>query len=396
MTDYLARIIEDELRKMATLYPVITLTGPRQSGKTTVLRHVFPDKPYYNLESPDILQLVKSDPKGFLRENHDGAIIDEIQKFPELVSYLQPIVDESDRLGRFILSGSENLSLSQTVSQTLAGRTAVLLLYPLSIEELREAALTFDANNYIYKGFYPRLYKNQIPPIVMYRDYLQTYLERDVRQLSTIKDLSLFQKFLVICAGRVGQVLNYHAVASEVGVSSNTIKHWLSVLEASYVITLLKPYYNNVNKRVVKSPKLYFVDVGLAAFLLGIQHVGQVKRDPLRGALFENLVVMDLMKLFTHRGKLPNLYYYRDNNQHEVDILIKTHDVILPMEIKSAETLHPEFTKGLVYFNKIIDEERQGYIVYAGNDPIASLQGYRVLNYQDLDALLEIIEHDNN
>lgn len=392
MPDYLARTIEDELKKMANLYPVITLTGPRQSGKTTVLRHLFPDKPYYNLESPDILQVIQSDPRGFLRENHKGAILDEIQKYPELVSYLQADVDENENTGRFILSGSENLSLSHTVSQTLAGRTAMLLLYPLSIEELRKVTLAFDANDYIYSGFYPRTYKKHMSPTIMYRDYLQTYVERDVRQLSAIKDLSLFQKFLVICAGRIGQMLNYNAVANEVGVSNNTIKQWLSVLEASYVITLLRPYYNNINKRVVKSPKLYFVDVGLASFLLGIHTVQQVKRDPLRGALFENLVVMDLIKMFTHRGKLPSLYYYRDNNQNEVDVLIKTHDDIVPIEIKSSETLHPQFAKGLNYFNKMVGRMPQGYIVYAGSEAISNMQGYRILNYRNLNTLSQIFE----
>ncbi|MFP4226818.1 MAG: ATP-binding protein, partial [Desulfobacterales bacterium] len=287
------RTIETVLQRLAGQYPVITMTGPRQSGKTTLCRTAFAYKPYVNLEAPDIRQFARDDPRGFLAQYPDGAVLDEIQRAPDLVSYIQPLVDEDQREGRFIMTGSQQFEVSDTVNQSLAGRTALVKLLPFSLEELQSAIKLPDIDSLILHGFYPRIWDKQLDPTQALGDYFETYIERDLRQLATIKDLNLFERFIRLCAGRIGQLLNLSSLANDAGVSHTTAGNWISILEASYILFLLPPYHRNISKRLVKSPKLYFYDVGLAAFLLGIENARQISRDPLRGNLFENMVIVE-------------------------------------------------------------------------------------------------------
>ncbi len=384
---YIYRQIESEILEMAVSYPVVTLTGPRQSGKTTVIRHVFKDYPYINLEAPDVLEEIKSDPRKFLRIYKNGVIIDEIQKFPELLSYIQVTVDEDKKLGQFILTGSHQLALAQAVTQSLAGRTALLNLLPLSIAELQSQHKNMETDEYLVSGFYPRIYESNITPLKYYRDYVGAYVERDIRQLINIKDMSLFRKCVKLLAGRVGQILNHQNLANEVGVSSHTIKSWLSILEALYIIILLPPYFENFGKRAIKSPKVYFTDVGLACYLLGITEVMQISRDPLRGSLFENMVVMEFFKNRYNKGLSGDLYFYRDNNQNEVDLIFKKGSSLVPVEIKSSETFQRHFIKGLEKFNNISNNNpRVGFLVYAGTRSMA-IKDFHVINFHDIASI---------
>jgi predicted AAA+ superfamily ATPase len=266
------RTIETAVLNLANQYPVLTVTGPRQSGKTTLCRKVFNDKPYANLEFPDTRQFAVDDPRGFLAQYPDGAVLDEIQRAPDLVSYLQPMVDEDQREGRFILTGSQQFEVSNAVNQSLAGRSALIKLLPFSMAEIRSGYLLPDMNTLLYRGFYPRLWHKKLDPTQALGDYFETYIERDLRQLITIKDLNLFQRFIKLCAGRIGQLMNMNSLANDAGVSHTTARNWLSLLEASYIVFLLPPYYRNISKRLIKSSKLYLYDVGLATFLLGIEN----------------------------------------------------------------------------------------------------------------------------
>lgn len=361
------RQIAAELRQMANEYPVVTLMGPRQSGKTTLVRATFDDMPYANLEDPETRLLAESDPKGFLARYPDGAIIDEIQRVPALLSDIQVQVDQKQQNGRYILTGSHQLLLHEKISQSLAGRTALLTLLPLSLSELSQQKTLNDDNQILYQGLLPRIHSEKQQASKAYRNYLQTYIESDVRQLINLGDLSTFQKFMTVCASRTGQLINYNNMANEIGVSNHTIKHWLSVLEASYVIFRLQPYYANISKRLIKSPKLYFIEPGLAAYLLGIESEKQMQRDPLRGQLFENLVILELMKQRLNQGLAPNLYFYRDQQQHEVDVIYKKANELIPIEIKSAKTFNKQFLKTIDYFAQLFPEQcSQAYIIYAG------------------------------
>lgn len=381
------RDIQPIILELAKQFPIVTITGPRQSGKTTISKATFPHKPYVSLEDKDILLLAQTDPRKFLAKYSDGAIFDEIQRAPYILSYLQTIVDNDKRRGLFILTGSHQLMLQQSISQSLAGRTALLSLLPLSINELKRTEATLDLDVLLLNGFYPVIYQNKVNPTFVYKNYIATYLERDVRQLINIKDLSTFQRFLKLCAGRVGQVLNKNSLASDIGISSTTIEHWLSILEASYIIFRLQPYYENFGKRVIKSPKLYFTDPGLAAYLLNIENVSQISRDPLRGNLIENLVILDLMKYRYNRGLDHNLYYYRDQHQHEVDVIYKTGEQLVPIEIKAAHTITLQFFKGLKHF-KAISKNRcsQGYLIYSGV-PMQGIESFEIINYLDTERV---------
>lgn len=363
------RIIEDVLKNLANQYPVVTITGPRQSGKTTLIRNVFANKQYVNLESPDIRQFAVNDPKGFLAQ-YNNAILDEIQRAPELLSYIQPIVDENKEQGQFIITGSQQFEVLNNISQSLAGRTALLKLLPFSISEIKNIVDVSLTNKLIYTGFYPRIYDMNLDPHQAIGDYIVTYVERDIRQLISIKDLNLFEKFLKLCAGRIGQLLNFQGLANDVGVSHTTVKSWISILEASYIIFLLPPWYNNFSKRLVKSPKLYFYDVGLASYLLGIENEKQVFRDPLRGNLFENLVVAEVLKYRFNKGKKSNLYFYRDSTGLEIDLIYETGRNIYPIEIKSGATISEDFFKNLKKFIKFdgLDIPYGGAIFYGGNE----------------------------
>jgi predicted AAA+ superfamily ATPase len=364
---FLARDLQQELMSMAQDYPIVTLIGPRQSGKTTLVRHLFQHKPYVSLENPDDRSFAEQDPRGFLDAYPHGAVLDEIQRLPILLSYLQGIVDNQHTKGLFILTGSHQHELHQSISQSLAGRTALLTLLPLCLAELPVEHQHHDLDYYLYHGMYPRVVQDNLEPSKYYRNYLKTYVERDVRQIINIKDLSLFQYFIKLCASRVGQIFNASNISNELGVSSQTIAHWLSILEASFIIFRLHPYFENFGKRLIKSPKIYFTDVGLASYCLDIHTQEQLARDPLRGNLAENFIISEFIKHRTNRGIEPNSYFYRDSNQHEVDLLIKSGNELVPIEIKSSKTFHPDFLKGLTYFKALAPERvTSGFLVYAG------------------------------
>ncbi len=375
------RDIESELQGLAKGYPIVTLIGPRQSGKTTLVKHTFPEKPYANLEAPDVRALAETDPKNFLEKYPDGAILDEIQRVPSLLSYIQTIVDSTDQKGMFILTGSHQLELHQAISQSLAGRTALLTLLPMSLRELEEAGIELRLEEALIKGGYPRIYKDNLDPTKAYRNYFQTYVERDLRQLINVKDLIQFERFVRICAGRIGQILNLEEIGGEVGLSSHTIKHWISILEASFILFRLQPYFENFGKRIIKSPKLYFTDVGFASYLLGIENEMQISRDPLRGHLFENLVLLELVKFRLNQGLEPHLFYWRDVQKNEVDVIFKNGQRLVPIEIKSSKTYHPDFLKKLHLFQKLAPERTpKGYLIYAG-DQEQTVHSIELLNY---------------
>jgi uncharacterized protein len=363
------RTIESLLKTLAGQYPVVTITGPRQSGKTTLCRKVFPNKPYANLEAPDVRQFALDDPRGFLAQYPQGAVLDEIQRTPDLVSYLQPLVDEDQREGLFILTGSQQFEISQTINQSLAGRTALVKLLPFSIVEIQSSFPLPSIDRLLYHGFYPRLWDKKLDPTQALGDYYQTYIERDLRQLVTIKDLNLFQRFVQLCAGRVGQLLNISSLANDAGISHTTAANWISLLEASYIVFQLQPYYRNISKRLVKSPKLYFYDVGLATFLLGIENEKQVSRDPLRGNLFENMVIAETLKHRFNQGKRSNLFFFRDSKGHEVDLLLVEGSDFFPIEIKAGMTVTRDYFKGLIYFAKLFPDQlpRGSGLVYGGD-----------------------------
>lgn len=365
--EILARTAEEHLRRFANQYPVVTLTGPRQSGKTTLCRKVFRAKEYVSLENLDSRQFAREDPRGFLAGLPDGAVLDEIQHTPELLSYIQGIIDEDQRKGLFILTGSQQFEVSNAITQSLAGRTAIIKLLPFSIEELAAARNVTDVDNLLLTGFYPRLWKDELEPTQALASYLETYVERDIRQLISIKDLGLFQRFVTLCAGRVGQLLNFSSLASDTGVSHQTARNWLTLLEASYIVFRLPPYFANIPKRLVKSPKLYFYDVGLAAHLLGLENENHVHRDPLRGNLFENMVVMEALKYRLHRGKRANLHYYRDSNGNEVDLLIGLGPDLYPVEVKAGMTINRDYFKGLKHFAGLFPLPYGQAVVYAGD-----------------------------
>lgn len=384
------RTIEAVLATLARKYPVITITGPRQSGKTTLCKKVFGHKPYTNLESPDIRQFAVDDPRGFLAQYPDGAIFDEIQRTPALVSYLQQIVDEDQREGLFILTGSQQFEVSNTINQSLAGRTALVRLLPFSFEEIHAGFSQPDLDSLLYQGFYPRIWDKRLDPTQALGDYFETYIERDLRQLITIKDLNLFQRFIKLCAGRIGQLLNVNSLANDTGISHTTASNWLSVLEASYVIFRLQPYFKNISKRLVKSPKLYFYDVGLAAFLLGIENKNQISRDPLRGNLFENMVIAEALKYRFNQGKRSNLYFYRDAKGNEVDLLMVNGSDIFPIEIKAGMTITRDYFKGLTHFAKAFPEyiPKGGGVVYGGNE-LQSRTDFTIVPFKHLNKLFD-------
>lgn len=381
------RHLQDELQIQLSEYPIVTILGPRQAGKTTLVRSALSDYKYVNLENPEIRQFATDDPKAFLNQHPGRTIFDEIQRTPHLLSYLQEIVDEDKVKGQFVLTGSHQLQLREAVTQSLAGRTGILHLLPLSIAELHEAQIDLgEPSDYLFQGFMPRIYDQQQRPHNAYANYFQTYVERDVRQLIKLKDVVLFEKFMKLLAGRVGQIINYQSLSNDVGVDGMTIKAWLSILEASYVIFRLPPYFENFGKRVIKTPKIYFTDTGLLCYLLGIERVEQVGRDPLIGNLFENLVVLEALKARYNRGLTPNLYFYRDNQGLEIDLLHKQGSEITGIEIKSASTWNASFKKTLQQFDQKINPLSKRVVVYSGN-AIEFSDGVQALSYKDVGQL---------
>jgi predicted AAA+ superfamily ATPase len=358
------RQAENELGILAGQFKAVAVVGPRQSGKTTLVRKVFGDKPYANLENPDLRRFAIEDPRGFLSTYPQGAVLDEIQRVPELFSYLQQILDDTGKNGMFILTGSNNFLLQESISQSLAGRVGYLFLLPLSLSEIGDREE--NSNQILFKGAYPALYNENSDPARFYANYIRTYVERDVRLLKNITDIFAFERFMRLCAGRTGQLLNMNSLAAEVGVDVKTIGSWISVLEASFIVFRLVPYHKNFNKRIVKMPKLYFYDTGLAVALLGVENVSQLELHPFKGSLFENLVIVDFLKRRYNKGKTNNLFFWRDNTGNEIDLLIETGIQLIPVEIKSGQTISDEFFKGIRYWNKLTQTEG-GFLVYGGN-----------------------------
>lgn len=380
LENLIKRDITTELLESAREYPVVTVFGPRQSGKTTLVQMTFPDKFYYSLEDPDLRMAVETDPRGFLANLPEGCVLGEIQRLPQLLSYIQGIVDQTQNNGMFILTGSHQPELHKSVSQSLAGRTAVLSLLPFSLSELRNYRKKWETFELIVNGTYPRLHEEKLKPVRFFNGYLQTFVERDVRALINLKDLSQFQQFLTLLAGRIGQIINYTSLSNDVGVSATTIKNWISVLKASFIVFELPPFFENIRKRVVKSPKIYFNDVGLAAYLLRIETADQIYRDPLRGGLYENFVILEILKARLNRGKRPDLYFYRDTHGNEVDLVIRQARTLIPMEIKSAATFAPDFLKGIDHFKSVAgDRCASGFVLYNGQEQY-TLKGTRVMN----------------
>ena len=377
------RHLSPTLEKFAKLYPVIGITGPRQSGKTTLTKMLFHHMPYVSLENLDTRAIAKGDPRDFLKNYNKGAIFDEIQHVPELLSYLQEIVDASSINGNYILTGSQNFSLNHHIAQSLAGRVGMTTLLPLSISELNSNASVYTN---IFKGGYPRLYKININPIDFYPSYIQTYIERDIRQFKNIENLSLFQNFLKLCAGRIGQIMNFSSLAQDCGISHATARNWLNLLEVSYIIFFLQPFYKNLNKRIIKMPKLYFYDTGLACTLLGIEKEEQIRTHYMQGALYENLVILEILKKRINNGLPANLYFWRDKTGYEIDCIAEWGGNIKAIEIKMGATFQKDFIKNIKYFKKLASDV-QGHLIYNGTQEGKFLD-VSLVPFQKIDDIL--------
>ncbi|MFH1457472.1 MAG: ATP-binding protein [Patescibacteria group bacterium] len=382
---YIKRKLTSKLKQSAKEFPVVAVIGPRQSGKTTLVKNTFPGYKYISLENPDTREFAKNDPKNFLNNYNNGVIIDEAQRVPDLFSYIQGIVDEDKKPGQFILTGSQNFLLHNKINQSLAGRVSILKLLPLSLEEL--SSIDNDYEYYLYNGFYPKLYDSKISPNDWHNSYIQTYIERDIRQLKNITDLNTFQKFIKMCANRTGQILNLSSLANDCGISHNTAKSWISILEASFIIFLLEPHYKNFNKRLIKSPKLYFYDVGLVSNLLNIENKDQIIHFRLKGELFETFVIAELMKNRFNEGQKNNNYFWRDKTGNEIDCLIETANNITPIEIKSGKTITSDYFKNINYWNKLSkNRPGQSYVVYGGNENQKRKQG-NIISWNSLESI---------
>ena len=393
------RILSHKLKKAATQYPVVTLTGPRQSGKTTLVKILFPDYTYVSLENPDTRMFALDDPNGFLRQFSRGVILDEVQRAPDLFSYLQAIVDKDNQAGKFILTGSQNFLLIDRISQTLAGRTAVFHLLPFSQRELH-GGVAYHPDNFpdissgegvrtelwpaLLTGFYPRIHDKGLEPREWLANYYQTYIERDVRSVINVGDLETFGRFIRFCAGRSGQLLNYSALAADCGISNMTVKRWISVLQASFIIALVRPHYGNFNKRLIKSPKLYFLDTGLLSFLLGIKSAEELRFNALRGAVFESFVFSELYKAFQNYGEIPEIWFWHDVKRHEVDFLLDRGSKTIPIEVKSGETLTPDSFKGLNYYRGLAGDMSDRPVLIYGGDDTYLRKGVQVLSWRKL------------
>ena len=378
------RTLASKVTSLAQKFQVITLTGPRQSGKTTLVRATFPDLPYVSLEEPDIRQIALTDPRGFLSNYPNGVILDEIQNTPELFSYIQRIVDENHQI-QFILTGSSNFLLMEKISQTLAGRTAVLHLLPFSLQELEPLADSYE--NLIFKGQYPRIYDRTIPPPDFYPSYIQTYVDRDVRMIKNIGDINAFIQFTQLCAGRIGQPLNNASLANDAGISPNTAKSWLSILESSYILYRLQPYHRNFNKRLIKSPKLYFYDTGVACSLLGIREQEQVNLHYMKGSLFENLILNEFIKRSFNRGENRQPYYWQDNHGKEIDCLLVNGEKVTAVEIKSGKTMSTSYFENLKYWRSLAAlPESQEYVVFGGDQSMQTSAG-TLISWKNLDRI---------
>ncbi len=389
------RDLESILLDLVNQFPVIALLGPRQSGKTTLAQITFPLYKYVSLEDFDALRLAQSDPRDFLaiHDNGHGIILDEIQNAPELLSYIQTEVDRTRRNGFFVITGSQNFLLNEAITQTLAGRVAILTLLPLSLSELKNAhLLPSDSREMIFQGAYPRIYDHNISPVTWYSNYIATYIERDVRQMQAVSNLATFQLFMKLCAGRIGQLLNISSLANDCGITVGTANGWLSLLQASYIIFLLQPHFKNFSKRLVKTPKLYFYDTGIACHLLELENAQQVATHYLRGGLFECYAIAELMKLRFNVGRMPHYYFWRDKIGHEIDLVIGHGGKLFPVEIKSGKTITQDYFEELNYWSNLAGQESgRSYCIYTGaesqNRTLVS-----VLRWQDTDQINEIFK----
>jgi predicted AAA+ superfamily ATPase len=387
--EMIPRALGEKIVSLAGMFPIVSLTGPRQSGKTTLARATFPDYAYVNLENLDDRLAAEEDPLRFLRPHSGtGLIVDEVQKVPSLFSYLQGIVDESGEMGKYILTGSQNFLLLEKITQSLAGRVAVCNLLPLGLSELIDAdLLDGDLNRVMFTGGYPVLFDRQIPAPYYFPSYIQTYIERDVRGISNIGNLSTFQRFVKLCAGRAGQLLNLSSFGTELGINYKTVRSWISILEASYLVFLLQPYHNNFNKRIVKQPKLYFFDSGLLCALLDIQSPEQLDSHYLRGNIFESFIVAEHIKSRLHAGRRPNAFFWRNSTGHEVDLILEADAQLFAVEIKSGETLNEDFFKGLRYFKRLSSApDEHFYLVYGGDRNLSRKYG-QVVGWKSISKL---------
>ncbi len=389
------------LKRSAADYPIVTLTGPRQSGKTTLVRAVFPKHEYVSLEDPDLRTFATEDGRGFLAQFAGPVVLDEVQRAPELFSYIQTLVDADPKQGRYILSGSQNFLLLQSLSQSLAGRSAILHLHPFAWSELqgrsplslsaigrslprRTSAVTGDLMNTLFTGFYPRIHDKRLKPARWFADYYRTYVERDVRAIVNVGDLETFGRFVRLCAGRNGQLLNLSSLASDAGVTHSTAKRWISVLETSFLVALLRPHHRNFRKRLVKTPKLYLLDTGLLCYLLRIRSARELTLHAARGAIFESFVLSELIKNFANQGLEPDVYFWRDSAGHEIDILLELGAKLVPIEVKSGQTVASDFLAGLDYWRALAGESRAPAALVYGGDRSFRRKGVAVYDWASL------------
>jgi len=375
------RHLKKKLLKLSKTFPVVTITGPRQSGKTTLVRWIFRSHDYVSLEDPDEREFAVSDPRGFLRRFRKGVILDEVQRTPDLLSHIQTIVDREGSAGKFILTGSNQFHLMNRISQSLAGRTGIVHLLPFSLKELRSVPLSDpyrldsrcrktegDLEDTLFRGFYPPIHDRDIHPCDWLSAYYKSYVERDVREVMNIGSLDTFQRFIRLCAGRAGQLLNLSSLASDAGISHTTARAWISVLQAGFIIYTLQPHHVNFSKRIIKTPKIYFYDTGLLCFLMRIRSPEDILAHPMRGQIFENFVITEILKAFTNSGEDPPLYFWRDRTGHEVDLIIDAGKELIPVEIKSGETVSDDFFKGLRFFTSLgRPASKQGFLFYGGD-----------------------------
>lgn len=386
--EFIERDASAQILEAVGMYPVVTLCGPRQSGKTTLARHLFPGYDYVSLEDPDERMAFEHDPRGFLQQHAAPCIFDEVQNTPELTSYLQGMVDKDDRPGMYILTGSRQMELQESITQSLAGRSGMVDLLPLSQHELQKAGRVQSRDEKLFYGGLPRVHAQKLKPARAYMDYLRTYVERDVRRIINVRNVSAFETFIRLLASRVGQIVNYSSLAGDVGVSATTIKEWVSLLEASYIVFPLHPYYKNYGKRLIKSPKIYFTETGLVTALLGIKSEEMVGRDPLIGSIYENYVISEFLKNRLNKGFSPDLYFFRDSNGFEIDLILEHQREPRPIEIKSAYTYNPDMCKNLRMFAELVPESKLPTLIYAGKS-MGVQRGVDVLTDDDIHSLVE-------
>jgi hypothetical protein len=376
-----------KLAQLGDTFKAIAVIGPRQSGKTTLVKVTFPEKPYLSLENPDTRNFAMEDPRGFLQNLPNGAILDEVQRTPLLFSYLQEILDNSNQKGLFILTGSNNFLLQESISQSLAGRVGYLNLLPFSIKELLTVNLLPETDEEVMvNGFYPPIYDQRISSLDWVPNYIKTYIERDVRQIKNVSDLLIFEKFMSVLAGRTSQELNLTSISNEVGVDLKTVQSWIGILESSFIIYLLKPHFQNYNKTIVKRPKVYFYDTGLVCSFLRISNVSQLENHPLKGAIFETMVVIEMVKKYTNQGINPPLFYWRDKTGHEIDLIVDKGNLLTPIEIKSSKTINSDFFKNLKYWNHL-SKMNKAVLIYSGIQEQNRSDGTLITNWKNISNL---------